>query len=502
MSTLLKLDGRTARGRLWKELNTSGKPLKQGVLLNKTVCSYCNQTPDAGKETINCMSCHSVFHITCLLKPVSASFLEVIADNPSVFWCCPACIGCKSGEVNSNDSGTADNSMAGVDVMLQNTLLTFKRDILTLVGETMDDKLKSLSNAVNKSSISNTDENVVLQMNDRRIDTAKKSYGEVLSGVPGAKTQPVTRPPAENITSDAPSSKKPEKHILLLKPTDQIDTSSAIEQKNSLNTVYKTVTDINVEFCSVKKSGTIAIGFPDAASKKLAEEKIKSNEACSAVFTTDSPKKMLPKVIVKDINEILFDSCDKENRDEMKSVLLKDIMLRNKGIQSIIDSNPEEFVHVVTIQKIMPSASRVSYNAVLKMSCEIRKHIHQNNDKLYISFNRCKVTDRFHVTQCYHCQKPGHYSNSCKDKKEGKLPTCFYCSGPHASKTCPTKQQDDKKQCCVNCLKSNNPDMVKNAETHTAASYKCPIIQSYVKNIKGKTQNWQEKNSQRKAVLH
>ena len=505
MSTVLKLDGRTVRGRIWKDLNTCGKTLKQGILLNKVLCSFCNHKPDAETEVITCMNCNSAFHISCLLKPVSERFLNVIAENPSVFWFCPACIGCKSGDNGNNDTDIAYSSTDGdivrSNVIMQSTLMSFKHDILKLVGETIDNKFKNFSNPACSKAVTSGNDGAQQNNNSNTVND-KKTYSKALSGTPTVQSQPFVHPPVENKSHPVQSGKKLEKHVLLLKRNDEFSTSSEYDEKQSLNSVYKAVTNVNIEFCSVKKSGTIAIGFPDAASKKIAAEKINNDVICNSVFTTDSPKKMLPKVTVKNINEVLFENCDTSNRDEMKAVLLKDIMLRNKGIQSIIDSDSNEFIHVVTIQKVMPSSSYVTYNAVLKMSCQIRNYIHQNEDKLYVSFNRCRVTDRFHVTQCYHCQKPGHFSDNCSDKKDGKPPTCFYCSGSHASKSCPTKHQEDQDTCCVNCLKSNNPDMVENAKTHTAASYKCPILQSYVKNIKSKTENWQEKNYHRSTALH
>ena len=36
------------------------------------------------------------------------------------------------------------------------------------------------------------------------------------------------------------------------------------------------------------------------------------------------------------INEVVFDACDKENKDEMKSVLLKDILARNPNIANFL----------------------------------------------------------------------------------------------------------------------------------------------------------------------
>ena len=138
----------------------------------------------------------------------------------------------------------------------------------------------------------------------------------------------------------------------------------------------------------------------------------------------------------------------------------------------------------------MPSVSTVTYTAALKLSVNIRQVIHKNNNKLYISLNRCNVYDRFHVVQCYHCQEPGHLSKNCPVKKDGLASTCFYCAGDHQSKDCENKGQVR----CVNCSKSSNPEFQKGARTHTAASRKCPIMQHYMNNIKNKTVDWSGKN--------
>ena len=140
------------------------------------------------------------------------------------------------------------------------------------------------------------------------------------------------------------------------------------------------------------------------------------------------------------------------------------------------------------VQKVMPNPTTVSYTAVLKMSSKVRKAIYDNGNKLYISLNRCNVFDRFHVKQCYHCQAYGHLSDKCPDKD--KSSSCLYCSGDHRSKEC----KDKKKLCCVNCIKSSNPAIVKGATSHSAASSSCPILQSHKKSIRDKTENWMEKN--------
>ena len=80
----------------------------------------------------------------------------------------------------------------------------------------------------------------------------------------------------------------------------------------------------------------VAIGFNDTNSKKLAEEKIKQNGECCSAFSTGIPKKILPKVTVNGIHKILFESCENNDRDEMKDTLFKDIVERNPTIKKFL----------------------------------------------------------------------------------------------------------------------------------------------------------------------
>ena len=68
---------------------------------------------------------------------------------------------------------------------------------------------------------------------------------------------------------------------------------------------------VNVNFCKVKKSGVVALGFDDINSKEKAECLLNKSEEITKSFSTASPKKLLPKVTVFGINEVIFDACDK-----------------------------------------------------------------------------------------------------------------------------------------------------------------------------------------------
>ena len=180
MNSILKLDGRTLRGRKWKEYNAAGKPLKQGVLMEKKVCSKCNEAPDFEIDVIECMSCHFHFHVPCLVKSLSEEFLETVKTDPSIWWFCAGCISCKSGESSLNADGNSTPELLPNDVVLQSTLLNFKKEMLTVVGETIETKLRAfadLNNTVCKSNvISNCNENTLIN------SATHRSYASISAG--------------------------------------------------------------------------------------------------------------------------------------------------------------------------------------------------------------------------------------------------------------------------------------------------------------------------------
>lgn len=492
MSSLLKIDGRTVRGRQWREMNSCGKPLKQGILQLKKVCSKCNASPE-DDEKVECMNCHQFFHITCLLKPLHPDFLDTIAENPSVYWFCPGCIPTKAADhpVETSSNELSDSSMS--NVILTSTLLNFKKEILSLVSETMESKLQMIpglmaaGHSESKKQQPGTDVPVISG------GSKEPSWADMCNIPPAPKStqQGKTDSPKTNAQEDH---QPVEKHVLLLEPKDAETMKSDGGKKQSLQTIGKAIQDVNVEFCSVKKSGLIAVGFADEKSKKLAEDKMKGNTALSQSFLTRAPRKLLPKVTVSGISEILFDDC-KDDKAQMKKVLYDDIVKRNSCISNILDHDSNETLDVVMVQKIMPNHNFVQYIAALKMTAKLRQAIADNGDKLYVSMKRCKVVDRYHVLQCYNCFVPGHSADECSSTTpDGELiPTCGFCAKEHKSSACPVKNNPEK-HCCANCLRSDNPEISKGARSHSATNRNCPILQSHIKVIKNKTFDWKRKN--------
>ena len=489
---MLKLDGRTVRGRLWKELQSSGEPLKQGILQSKKICTHCNQTPaDFETEVIECMTCRSYFHSTCLIQPVSEDFLQMLSRNPSVWWHCLGCISCSKSSDHVAMVSVADNCHNGTspsDVVIKSTLMTFKKEILTLVSETMEKNFQTYAKTTSIKSSDNKKDPCIDSTQSSQLPTGATNTWANVVGANSINTDESKR--SSDASKEIANQSAPEKHVLLLEPLHADVMSTDDGKKESICSINKAMAGVNVEFCKVRKSGIVAIGFKDSDAKTAAEEKIKRDINCSASFLPRNPKQLVPKVTVMGINDVLFDKCDKNNKDEMKDILIKDIIDRNSYIKTLIDSTESNFLNVVMIQKVMPYPNVVSYTAALKMSSPVRRAIYENGDRLYISLNRCKVTDRFYVKQCYHCQKHGHITDDCPDLKQNKPSTCLYCSGEHRSKNCPDKNN----LCCSNCIKSSNPAIVNGARAHSASSLKCPVLQAHVKNIQGKTENWKAKN--------
>ena len=483
----LKIDGRTSRGKILKDLSMSGEPLKQGILISKKLCSHCDNTPDDDETIIECMNCHHSFHTPCLLKPLSEDTVNAFTSNPSLWWFCLGCISCKRNDASCNSNSDHVEVSAPSDVVLKSSLMSFKKDILTLVGETMDTKLKSIYDLIEKNVSDKQIKTPISQQVNQTTNVI--GNGDIQSYADVCIQSETFEARKKGLPASTSYKAKAEKHVLLLEPSDK-EAVTSDNGKNIMSSINSAISGINVNFCSVKKSGIIAMGFNESQSKDLAQEKLNNDITCSSAVSMRVPRKLHPKVTIMGINEVLFNECNLEDKDTMKTVLLNDIIARNSSVKSVIDSSDDEFLQVVMLQKTMPSVNTVSYTAALKMSSKVRKVIYENDNKLYVSLKRCNVFDRYHVVQCYHCQTPGHLSNNCPSKKNNLSSTCFYCAGEHQSKHCPDKER----LCCANCSKSNDPEVKKKARTHTAASKKCPILQYYINNVKEKTENWYEKN--------
>ena len=96
--------------------------------------------------------------------------------------------------------------------------------------------------------------------------------------------------------------------------------------------------------------------------------------------------------------------------------------------------------------------------AIVKVSPDI-KNVVSKNTRLFINMSSHRVTDCYHILQCYRSQSFGHKSSSCPLANTGDS-ICLYCAGKHISKTCNLKTMPDEHK-CSNCLMNTSLDIRK-----------------------------------------
>ena len=127
-----------------------------------------------------------------------------------------------------------------------------------------------------------------------------------------------------------------------------------------------------------------------------------------------------------------------------------------------------------TLQVVYLNKLSINLIVGLKVSPHIRSTVlREQSGFIFLGGKRIPLRDRFHVKQCYHCQKLGHISIDCPEKANN--PTCLYCMGKHRSGNCYLKQITNK-HCCAKCHTSKYPDDVANYDQHNSASLDCPVL--------------------------
>ena len=197
---------------------------------------------------------------------------------------------------------------------------------------------------------------------------------------------------------------------------------------------------------NVRDNGDTYINFPSLENRDEATSIIKSK--VSADNDVLSMKSKLPEKLTK-------------------SELVQRIKQQNVNISNLM-SNGSVF-EVVFVKE--PSTKYPTYQAVARVSSDIRDAIKLSGNKIYIGLVACRVTDRFYIKRCNTCQCFGHYSNFHDNDTANKKTkvVCGYCSEEHNSKDCPKKTNNPSSHRCSNCIKIG-----KNGSGHSAFYYRCP----------------------------
>ena len=265
------------------------------------------------------------------------------------------------------------------------------------------------------------------------------------------------------VAAKPPSPKKtPKKYNLKLEKVG-MDQWEVVKPK-----IRKKLESIPVDGTSSSAEDTSLV-FKDKTHRDKAEELLKAE--FDTTTTTVTSKKLNPKVTISDI------AAEITTAQEVYEELLR----KNMKIREQVETHQEE-LKVIFLHK-------ESRYAVVQMSKKIRDIIREKNDRVNLDFQIHVVKDRFHVIQCYRCQRFGHKADSplCP-KKDSDEAVCSFCSGNHRYKDCQLrKDHKTDSKCCANCKTSRSKVDQLNATSHTAGSFQCPFYIMEKERIMGRT---------------
>ena len=313
----------------------------------------------------------------------------------------------------------------------------------------------------------------------------KKQLTDVL---PGLLKETLSTLPAVQVQPDPVQEEKPlpKMHTLTIekKPEEEEGEVSPISE-NEWVTVMRNDLKGSLKGLPVQKaslsSGTATLRFASKDHLDRAEQVLTPKYKVSP--KSEDQKKLDPKLTISNLDP------DITTKEKLQEELLDE----NEYIKEL---NGPEKMKVVFLDKD-------DHFAVIQVSAEIREAIRKNNDRVHLGLQSHRVWDRFHVTQCYHCQEFGHTSGSkyCKSKESAS--TCFYCAGSHKSRDCRSKKDRTiNKIKCSNCSKSKSHAEKRTAMTHKASDSLCPFYIREKERIMSRTMGCTEqaKNSYRQRV--
>lgn len=324
-----------------------------------------------------------------------------------------------------------------------------------------------------------------LQMSKSTPDTNGKSYQEALTStkleITSRRPSPSPRvnngmaihPPLVDNTEDS--------HIIVLRVED-----STVSMANAKDMSGEVLKKIPVNFLEAHpKSGKVVISFPSLKDKEKGKHALnESTDISAAKITISEAKKMFPKITVTNIPNSLISHITSMNetlspvdlREKLKSFLEEKFLEKNEVVQDLVTKQKRTF-------KIVYVKSGKNYTtAGIKVSPDIR-HFLMNQQCIYIGYNKCNVTDRFDVTQCFRCQKMGHKSDHCTETTA----ICKFCSASHVTRSCPHRNEQQRYR-CINCSHSTNEAHKLSFNTHHSGSDLCPIIQQEKDKLRQRTE--------------
>ncbi|KAL5253885.1 hypothetical protein ACHWQZ_G013597 [Mnemiopsis leidyi] len=451
-----KIRETTRNGRLLKDLFKTDDDVCCRIPLSK-VCGKCCDEVDDQSKIVNCFICKNNYHASCLTHTLSPDCLSALTANPHLWWFCAACT--TTSEVAHGEQKSAPDQ---VDIMntFNEQFSVLKNELMLNMNDAIEKKLSSVVEKINVP---------------KQVAQPMPLLSSFFNSSSKVSTSPQVQQPVPPASAE----------ILSVAPNGN-DVSAA-----KMNDVKRFVTDtlktVPVEFITANdKSKKISIGFRDSDTRQKADALVNANDTLRSYgYSSKMSNKMLPKVTISNVSIDILDGIDLEGangdvdqiRDIKKHSVIMKIIEKNPSVKALHDEGHTlQVVYLNTNKRTTDKTTREELTIGLKVSPAIYQVLlHQQAGSIYIGNRRYKVTDRFFVKQCYHCQMIGHTSQSCQEALANRPPKCMYCAGSHRSAEC-TKKRNKTDHACARCLASTSTSDSQAAKTHNAGSNQCPIL--------------------------
>ena len=496
------LKGTTKRAKLINGICEDGS-VHDVRILQSNACLKCSEDVPSDK-VIECLLCNEKYHIPCLTHSIPADFITQQFKNPCLWWFCSSCVAdakvadAKPGKEPPAkeicDKDPVSKVISEGDESIIKQLSVMKCEMLNELNKTIESKLENVLSQLAEKSLS-----VKAPVNQVccNVEDTSSPLSSPLSTT--RSWEPLNKPGEEPCVNSQTQERAPETvvgepEVLILSPEDGVNVSDVLlnKVKKSVETKLKR---LPVEFVRPNSnSKKIALGFKTSELRTEAESLINSdNDLASSGYTCKPVNKMLPKISLFNVSSDVFDEVDRSSEDEdqikqlEKLAVIEKILDKNDDVRAL--HSEQHTLQVVYLKKI----TEHQYTIVLKVSPAIRAALIKQGRRIYVGSTVHYFTDRFHVQQCYHCQKIGHTSGKCPEI--ASAPVCMYCMGKHKSSNCtPDVKKNPSVHRCARCLASTHGNDAELGLTHNAASPNCPLIKRELKRLEQNT-NFTSKNA-------
>ena len=510
----IKIDNSSKKGKNFAQdsANSDLEDPKAGIISNGNCCT-CLNTCRPGNSILKCCMCDESYHPDCIKRPLHNDVVLILKENPNCWWTCLSCLLSVQPftNVESNNASMPLESikewldrfkvslLADVNDLLSSKLnLSSKSDPCSLITSSTERVLNTRKRAARDSHRDDasdggttkqrktdlSSDSTLSAQNDLGAKNAETTFCNVICHSSTAnQTLQEAQLPTDNFST--------KKYVLHYKPlTDAVAFKNQEEWFKARRHLTRKLNSVQISFSKFNnKTGRVKLGFPDSDSMNKAKGLIESTENDLWCYEEYIPALLLPKLTIYNV-PLDFDvpSSDHDDsnpgesavefRNAVKTQLLENILHKNESVKHLVENGST--VEVIYVQK-----HKYCCTAALKVSPDVRHHIiNACQSKIYVFSSRCRVTDRYHYKQCFHCQGFGHVAGECPFKDEA--PTCMYCSGNHLSRSCMHKRNRSR-HTCSNCLKSSNPSISSKASSHNAGSHLCPMVAPIIESIQSKT---------------